>query len=77
MIRRGGRDYAPRDALRVDDEETTERDARVLDQHAVVARDLHAAVGDEGDLEVGAKATGLTLELRTRKVCVLRVGREG
>ena len=52
---------APKDALRVDDEETTERDTCVLNQHAVVARDLHAAVGDEGDLEVGAKAAGLAL----------------
>ena len=67
---------APKDTLRVDDEEATERDTRVLDQHAVVARNLHAAVGDEGDLEVGAKAAGLALELRPCKVRVLRVGGE-
>ena len=66
----------PEDTLGIDDEEATERDTRILDQHAVVARNLHAAVGDEGDLEVGAKAAGLALELRPCKVRVLRVGGE-
>ena len=49
--------------LGVNDEETAEGDALVLEQHAVVARDLLAAVGDQRQLQVGAE-TALLARLR-------------
>ena len=64
------------DALGVDDEEPAERDAVRLDEHAVVARDLHVAVRDERQLEVGAEAALAARLGRPGKVRVGRVRRD-
>lgn len=49
----------PQDALRVDDEETTQGDTLVFDKHAIVPGHGHVAVGNQGKLEAGAEATFL------------------
>ena len=64
-------------ALGVDEEEAAEGNARILEEDAVVARDLHALVGDELELEVGAEAALVALGVGPREVRVLRVGRDG
>jgi hypothetical protein len=43
------------DTLGVDNEETAQGDALVLDQDAVAAGDLCALIGDEGELQVGTQ----------------------
>lgn len=43
----------PENTLGVDDEQPAERDALPLQQHTVVARDLHRLVRNERQLEVG------------------------
>ncbi len=63
----------PESTLGVDDEEATERNAVLLDEDIVVAGDGHGLVGDEGQLEVRAKATLLAGLGRPRKVGEVRV----
>ena len=65
---------APQHALGIDEEEPAERDALVLDEDAVVARDAHAAVRDERELEVGAEPACLAVLRGPGEVGVLRVG---
>lgn len=48
---------SPKGTLGVDEEQTTESDTLVLEEDAVVARDAHAAVSNQRELEVGAKST--------------------
>lgn len=64
-------------ALRVDQEEAPEGDAGLLEEDAVVARDLHVLVGDELELEVRAEAALVAVGVGPREVRVLRVGRDG
>jgi hypothetical protein len=66
--------YAPQDTLRVDDEEPTESDAGILEEDTVVARDLHVPIGNEGEGEIGAKATLLAGLGGPGEVRVLGVG---
>lgn len=61
-------------ALGVDDEEATQGDALVLDQHAVVARDLEVLVGNQRQLQVLAQATLLAGALTPGQVCEVAVG---
>lgn len=65
---------APEDTLRIYDEEPAERDALVLEQDAVVARDLHGLVRDERELQVGAESALLPRLGRPREVRILRIG---
>lgn len=65
---------APEDALGVDDEEPAERDALVLEQDAVVARDLHALVRHERELQIGSEPACLARLGRPREVRELGVG---
>ena len=64
----------PEDALGVDDEEATESDTVLLNQDTVVTRNLHALVGEEGELEVGTETALLAGLGRPGKVSVVRVG---
>ena len=64
----------PEDTLGIDVEEATESDTVLLDQDTVVARDLHALVGEEGELEVGTETALLAGLGRPSKVSVVRVG---
>ena len=64
----------PENTLGIDDEETPESDAVLLNENTVVARDLHALVGEEGELEVGTETTLLAGLGRPGKVSVVRVG---
>lgn len=65
------------DALRVDNEETTERNAFLLDEDAVAAGDGVGRVGDERKLQVGAEAALLARLLLPGKVGEVRVGGDG
>lgn len=60
--------------LGVDDEEAAERDALVLDEDAVAARDLGGLVGDEGELQVGAQTALLAGLLNPREMGEVGVG---
>lgn len=64
-------------ALGVDDEETAQRDALLLNQDAVVAGDAVGGVGNEGELEVGAEAALLAGLSLPGEVRVVRVGGDG
>lgn len=61
-------------ALGVDDEEAAQRDALLLDQHAVVARDLEVLVGHQGQLQVIAQTALLAGALTPGQVCEVAVG---
>lgn len=63
--------------LGVNDEETAEGNTLVLEQHAVVARDLLAAVGDQRQLQVGTETTLLARLRLPGQVGEVGVGREG
>ena len=69
-------DGIPYDALWIDDEKTPERDTLFLDEHVVVARDLHVPVGDQREFQVGPETALLPRLLPPGKVRVLRVGRD-
>lgn len=62
------------DALGVDDEQATQRDALILNQDTVVARDLEVLVGNQRQLQVLAQATLLAGALTPRKVGEVAVG---
>ena len=64
----------PEDTLGIDDEEATESDTVLLNQDTVVTRNLHALVGEEGELEVGTETALLAGLGRPGKVSVVRVG---
>ena len=68
------RDLA-KDTLGIDNEEATESDTILLNEDTVVARDLHALVGEEGELEVGTETALLAGLGRPGKVSVVGVGR--
>lgn len=61
-------------ALGVDDEETAQGDAFLLDQDAVVARDLEVLVGNQGELQVLAQTALLARTLAPGQVCEVAVG---
>lgn len=63
-------------ALGVDDEEAAQRDALLLNQHAVVARDLEVLVRNQRQLQVLAQATLLAGALPPGQVCKVAVGRD-
>lgn len=60
--------------LGVDDEETTEGDTLLLDQHTVVAGDLEVLVGDQGELQVVTETTLLAGTLDPGQVGEVAVG---
>ena len=51
-----GTAYSPQHTLRVDQEQTTERDAFFFDEDAVRTRNGHGLVREQWELEVGAEA---------------------
>lgn len=63
-------------ALGVDDEETAQGDALLLDQDAVVAGDLEVLVGDQGQLQVLAETALLAGALAPSQVGEVAVGRD-
>ena len=71
----GKKTNGPEDTLGVDEEEAAKRDALLLDEHVVVSRDGHGLVGDQGQLQVRAKAALLAGLGRPREVGEVRVRR--
>lgn len=56
------------DALGIDDEETAEGDALVLEEDSIVTRDLVRLVGEQGQVEIGSEAALLAREVRPGEV---------
>ena len=61
--------------LGVNDEEATKSDTFLLNENAVVARDLLVPVGNQRELEVGAQTALLAGLVGPGEVSVLRIGR--
>lgn len=70
----GQESHVPEGTLGVDDEETAESNALLLNQDVVVTGDLLVLVRDQGELEVGAKTTLLAGLGRPGKVREVGVG---
>ena len=66
--------YGPEGTLGVNDKEATESDALVLDEDAVVARNGHVPVSDQGELEVRPEAALLARLGGPGEVGEVRVG---